>query len=80
MCEDIALPVFGTFVPKTKWLDPETNLLWFHLEYDGTYEMFRKMPKVAKMNGVYFVKTSHNSDTFNVCYKETAKENIAEFI
>jgi hypothetical protein len=50
---------------------------WFMLYNDGTFEAYKKLPKVVLMNGKHFVKMGSNSDILTVYYKETPKHNIA---
>lgn len=64
-------------VPRNIWTDPDNGRKWLHFEYDGTYQGYKNLPHVIKMDNVFFVKTGHNSDTMNVTYRQAAEKDIA---
>lgn len=67
----------NTMIPRTIWTDPDTGRKWLHFEYDGTFQGYKVMPKVVKMDNVLYVKVGHNSDTMNVAYRQTSEADIA---
>lgn len=76
----LAKPVLGSFIPEITWKDPESGLTWLHISYDGTYDDFKNKPKVVLYQDLYFIRSSHNSDTFKIYYKQTPKSLIGSII
>jgi hypothetical protein len=75
-----ATEVLHSFIPDTVFKDPETGLTWLYVSYDGTYEDFLSRPKVVEYQDKYFLRCSHNSDSYKMNYKETAKHLIGQVI
>lgn len=69
-------PVLNTMIPRHVYLDPETGKEWLYFEYDGTFMEFKRLPMVVRKGEKFYVKTGHNSDTFNVSYRETPQSDI----
>lgn len=45
------------------------NIGYLHLQYDGTYDDYKSKPVALIYCGRSYVRCSHNSDTFLVCYR-----------
>ena len=75
-----AIPVTDAFIPETVFKDPETGLTWLYISYDGSYSDFMSRPRVVQYQDKFFTKCSHNSDSFKMNYKETAKHMIGKVI
>jgi hypothetical protein len=61
---------------------PETvhkvdGVKWFYLRNGGTFDEYQALPKVALLNGDYYVKMGWNSDKFTVHYKNVPKSSLA---
>jgi hypothetical protein len=72
-----AIPVTNAIVPDS--IDTFDGVKWFMVRNGGTFEEFKALPKVVKMDEKYFVKMSFNSDTHTVSYRETPSNMIAIF-
>jgi hypothetical protein len=46
-------------------------------DYDGTFDGYKAMPKIIKMDEVLYMKMGHNSDTMNVSYRQIDKKHVA---
>lgn len=42
---------------------------FLYLPYDGTFDGFKDCPVALSFMGKSYVRCSHNSDTFKVCYR-----------
>jgi hypothetical protein len=71
----IATPVPNAIVPGV--IDTIDGIQWFMIYNGGTFEEFKALPNVVKMDGKYFVKMSWNSDSNTVSYRETPENKIA---
>ncbi len=69
--------ILNAMVPRNTFTDSDNGRKCLYFEYDGTYQGYKSMPNVIKMDNVFFVKTSHNSDTMNVTYRQSSEKDIA---
>lgn len=71
----IAIPVSGSIVPDA--IETIDGVVWFLIYNDGTYEAYKALEKVYRMDGKFFVKMGWNSDTKTVSFRETPETLIA---
>ncbi len=67
----------NAMIPRTTFTDPDNGVKWLYFEYDGTYDGYKSMPRVVKMDDVLYMKMSHNSDTMNVAYRQIDRKFVA---
>lgn len=67
----------NAMVPNRTFTDPENGVKWLGFEYDGTYECYKSMPRVIKLDEVLYMKMGHNSDTMNVSYRQIDRKFVA---
>jgi hypothetical protein len=54
--------------------------LWFQLDYLGSHEDYKSKPLCVKFQGKFFLRMSHNSDSFKVAYKEVAEKELGKVV
>jgi len=73
---DTATPVTDAFVPLHVTTPDGVN--WLEVVADADiYSHYKRLPQVVEYHGKLYNKTSFNSDSFIIVYREVEKKTVA---